>query len=145
MALITDNSPQIPPVPRRRLSVGGLLRSHRRCLILSAPHDTAVWTPPTMGTCGGNVPRFAGFETEDRPTAADANGFLRRSGTWRAATFEGREGEFQMPAKSKARQKAAGAALTVERGEISKGPLRGASRSMAASMTERELEEMAST
>jgi hypothetical protein len=50
-----------------------------------------------------------------------------------------------MPAKSKAQQKAAGAALAAKRGEITKSELRGASRAMVESMTEKELEEMAST
>lgn len=50
-----------------------------------------------------------------------------------------------MPAKSKAQQMAAGAALAARRGEIRKSELKGASRSMAESMTEKELEELAST
>jgi hypothetical protein len=50
-----------------------------------------------------------------------------------------------MPAKSKAQQKAAGAALSAKRGETPKGKLKGASKGMADSMTEKELEEMAST
>lgn len=50
-----------------------------------------------------------------------------------------------MPAKSKAQQKAAGAALAAKRGEISKSKLKGASRGMEKSMTEKELKEMAST
>lgn len=50
-----------------------------------------------------------------------------------------------MPAKSKAQQKAAGAALAAKRGEIKKSELKGASKSMADSMTERQLEEFAST
>lgn len=50
-----------------------------------------------------------------------------------------------MPAKSKAQQKAAGAALAAKRGETSKSSLRGASKEMAGSMTEKELEELAST
>ena len=50
-----------------------------------------------------------------------------------------------MPAKSKAQQKAAGAALSAKRGETKKSELKGASRSMEKSMTEKELEEMAST
>ncbi len=50
-----------------------------------------------------------------------------------------------MPAKSKAQQKAAGAALAAKRGEIKKSELKGASKSMAGSMTERQLEEFAST
>ena len=40
-----------------------------------------------------------------------------------------------MPAKSKKQQMAAGAALSAKRGERSKASLRGASRSMAKSMT----------
>ena len=50
-----------------------------------------------------------------------------------------------MPAKSKAQQKAAGAALSAKRGETPKSKLRGASRQMEASMSEQELEEFAST
>jgi hypothetical protein len=48
-----------------------------------------------------------------------------------------------MPAKSKAQQKAAGAALAAKRGEIPKAELKGASRGMYESMTEKELDEMA--
>ncbi|WP_374447314.1 DUF3008 family protein [Stella sp.] len=50
-----------------------------------------------------------------------------------------------MPAKSKAQQKAAGAALSAKRGDTPKRELRGASKSMADSMSEKELERMAST
>lgn len=50
-----------------------------------------------------------------------------------------------MPAKSKAQQKAAGAALAAKRGETKKSSLKGASKSMEKSMTEKELEDFAST
>ena len=50
-----------------------------------------------------------------------------------------------MPAKSKAQQMAAGAALAAKRGEIKKSELKGASKEMVESMTESELEELAST
>lgn len=50
-----------------------------------------------------------------------------------------------MPAKSKAQQMAAGAALSAKRGEIRKQDLKGASRSMVDSMSEQELEELTST
>lgn len=50
-----------------------------------------------------------------------------------------------MPAKSQAQQKAAGAALAAKRGETSKSSLKGASKSMVKSMTETELEDLAST
>lgn len=50
-----------------------------------------------------------------------------------------------MPAKSAAQQKAAGAALSAKRGETPKSKLKGASRQMVESMTEKELEEFAST
>ncbi|WP_091683228.1 DUF3008 family protein [Methylocapsa palsarum] len=50
-----------------------------------------------------------------------------------------------MPAKSKAQQKAAGAALSAKRGETKTSDLKGASKSMAQSMTEKELHAMAST
>jgi Protein of unknwon function (DUF3008) len=50
-----------------------------------------------------------------------------------------------MPAKSKAQQKAAGAALAAKRGDQPKSKLKGASKSMADSMSEKQLEELAST
>lgn len=50
-----------------------------------------------------------------------------------------------MPAESKAQQKAAGAALSAKRGETQKSELKGASKEMVESMTEKELEDMAST
>lgn len=50
-----------------------------------------------------------------------------------------------MPARSKAQQQAAGAALAVKRGERKKSSLQGASLEMLESMTEEELEELAST
>jgi hypothetical protein len=56
----------------------------------------------------------------------------------------GREMEDGMPAKSKKQQMAAGAALAAKRGEKSKSSLRGASRQMSQSMSEGELEKMAS-
>ena len=50
-----------------------------------------------------------------------------------------------MPAKSKAQQKAAGAALAAKRGEIDKSELQGASKEMYESMSEEELEDFAET
>ena len=50
-----------------------------------------------------------------------------------------------MPAKSKAQQKAAGAALSAKRGETPAVVLFGASKEMFDSMTEAELEELAKT
>lgn len=50
-----------------------------------------------------------------------------------------------MPARSKAQQKAAGAALAAKRGETSKSKLQGASKEMFDSMTEEELEDLAET
>lgn len=50
-----------------------------------------------------------------------------------------------MKAKSKAQQKAAGAALSAKRGEISKSDLQGASKDMFETMTEAELVDIAST
>lgn len=49
-----------------------------------------------------------------------------------------------MPAKSAAQQKAAGLALSAKRGDRPETDLRGAAESMM-SMSERELEKMAST
>ncbi|MBE3640024.1 DUF3008 family protein [Mangrovicoccus algicola] len=50
-----------------------------------------------------------------------------------------------MKATSKAQQKAAGAALSAKRGETKVGDLQGAAREMHDSMSEAELEDMAST
>jgi hypothetical protein len=50
-----------------------------------------------------------------------------------------------MPAKSKKQQMAAGAALAAKRGERSRSSLKGASRQMAESMSEDQLEEFAGT
>ncbi|HDZ73562.1 MAG TPA: DUF3008 family protein [Aurantimonas coralicida] len=50
-----------------------------------------------------------------------------------------------MPAKSKAQQKAAGAALAAKRGEQKSSDLKGPSKSMYKSMSEGELEDMAAT
>lgn len=61
--------------------------------------------------------------------------FKVRALTWR----------FIMPAKSKAQQKAAGAALSAKRGDTKVGELKGASKGMYKSMSEKELKEMAST
>ena len=48
-------------------------------------------------------------------------------------------------AVSKAQQKAAGAALSAKRGETKVGDLQGASKEMYDSMSEAELDDMAST
>lgn len=50
-----------------------------------------------------------------------------------------------MPAKSKAQQKAAGAALSAKRGGTNVGDLQGASKEMHDSMNEDQLEDLAST
>lgn len=50
-----------------------------------------------------------------------------------------------MPAKSKAQQKAAGAALSAKRGDTKVSELLGASKEMYDSMSEDELEDYAST
>ncbi|WP_126171957.1 DUF3008 family protein [Altericroceibacterium xinjiangense] len=50
-----------------------------------------------------------------------------------------------MPAQSKAQQMAAGIALSAKRGETKVSDLKGASKSMYDSMSEDELEDLAST
>lgn len=50
-----------------------------------------------------------------------------------------------MPAKSQAQQKAAGAALSAKRGDTKVKNLQSASKQMYKSMSEAELEDMAST
>jgi hypothetical protein len=53
--------------------------------------------------------------------------------------------ELVMPAKSKAQQKAAGAALAASRGEQKVSALKGASKEMYESMNQRQLKEFAET
>ena len=50
-----------------------------------------------------------------------------------------------MPAKSKAQQKAAGAALSAKRGDTKKSDLKGPAKSMEKSMSASQLEDFAST
>jgi hypothetical protein len=50
-----------------------------------------------------------------------------------------------MPAQSAAQQKAAGAALSAKRGDSPKRKLKGASKQMLESMTEKQLEAFART
>jgi hypothetical protein len=50
-----------------------------------------------------------------------------------------------MPAKSKKQQMAAGAALAAKRGKRSKSSLKGASKQMANSMSEKQLRDFAKT
>jgi hypothetical protein len=50
-----------------------------------------------------------------------------------------------MPAKSKKQQMAAGAALSVKKGERKSSSLRGASKSMYESMNTKQLEDFAKT
>ncbi len=50
-----------------------------------------------------------------------------------------------MPAKSKKQQMAAGAALSAKRGKRSKSSLKGASKQMAKSMSEKQLRDFAKT
>ena len=50
-----------------------------------------------------------------------------------------------MPARSAAQQKAAGAALSAKRGKTAATKLKGASKQMEESMSERQLEEFAHT
>ena len=50
-----------------------------------------------------------------------------------------------MPAKSKAQQKAAGAALAAKRGDQKVSDLKGLAKSMYKSMSEKQLDEFAST
>lgn len=50
-----------------------------------------------------------------------------------------------MPARSRAQQRAAGAALSAKRGEIRPEELQGAAREMYDDMSEEQLEELAAT
>jgi hypothetical protein len=50
-----------------------------------------------------------------------------------------------MPARSKKQQMAAGAALAAKRGERKKSSLKGASKQMAKSMSEKQLRDIAKT
>ncbi|EJO59601.1 PF11450 family protein [Burkholderia multivorans CF2] len=72
-------------------------------------------------------------------TTRAAEPIARRCGGAREPT------ERTMPAKSQAQQRAAGAALSAKRGRTKMQDLKPPSKSMAKSMSEKELEKMAST
>jgi hypothetical protein len=79
------------------------------------------------------------------PFARFLAGALLRAILTVAGSEYGPSGRQTMPAKSKAQQKAAGAALSAKRGDSPKSKLQGASKQMASSMSEKQLEELAST
>ena len=70
---------------------------------------------------------------------------LRGGRAFKASDWVWNRDSHGMPAKSKKQQMAAGAALAAKRGEQKKGSLKGASKQMAKSMSEKQLEELAST
>lgn len=72
------------------------------------------------------------------------NGLLATSAADAEFTPLETSGRCVMPAKSKKQQMAAGAALSAKRGERPKSSLKGASKQMADSMSEKELDRMAS-
>jgi len=59
--------------------------------------------------------------------------------------MSGQQHHNAMPATSKKQQMAAGAALSAKRGDRSKSSLKGASKQMEKSMSEKQLEEFATT
>jgi hypothetical protein len=67
------------------------------------------------------------------------------AGARRCEKSTAKNGAKAMPATSKAQQKAAGAALSAKRGDTKKSELKGASKGMYESMSEKQLEEFAST
>lgn len=94
-------------------------------------HAMIVWTKDQLR----ELPRIEGVTTAfDRPAP---------DGT--PPIFSQSPKEDDMPAQSKAQQQAAAIALSVRRGDTSKDELRGASKDMYETMSEAELEELAST
>jgi hypothetical protein len=92
----------------------------------------------------GDTPLSFRFQRGNLPQAQPLNGTIDTGRHFLSNTDRfGRSTD--MPAKSKAQQKAAGAALAAKRGEVKKSSLQGASKSMEKSMTEKELDELAST
>ena len=87
---------------------------------------------------GGSIPPLGTIASVEHRPFHEANAALARF------MREPRKEARTMPAKSKAQQMAAGAALSAKRGERSKSSLKGASKSMM-SMSKSELEKMAST
>ena len=67
------------------------------------------------------------------------------TGSQKARSIIQYEGETIMPAKSKAQQMAAGAALAAKAGRKKKSELRGASKQMYESMSKNQLDDLAST
>ena len=86
-------------------------------------------------------PQFSVREVSSGRTEAESTRHREQPGS--RAGARARRGV--MPAKSRKQQMAAGAALAAKRGEASQKSLKGASKSMAESMSEKQLEELAST
>src|SRR5580693_1721580 len=91
----------------------------------------------------GSAQCTAASQTSPQPAARrDGRGAANR---WPAATLLRQQRRPAMPAKSAAQQKAAGAALSAKRGETPKSKLKGASKQMVESMSEKQLEDFAHT
>jgi hypothetical protein len=71
-----------------------------------------------------------------RPRDLNLKFYIREFGRWRVRS---------MPAKSKKQQMAAGVALAAKQGKRSKSSLKGASKEMAESMSEKQLKDFAKT
>ena len=78
-------------------------------------------------------------ENRHQNPRAGRNALIKPRTTFRADELK------VMPAKSKKQQMAAGAALAAKRGEKSKSSLKGASKQMAESMSEKQLKDFAKT
>ena len=131
------------PVAKMRTNEARTAGNKRNPLAL-IPHAILPWVVPhphwqAQVLCSIRAPAPKRRDARYVPPTVDEAGSLCA-----AEALSVPERRRLMPAKSKAQQKAAGAALSAKRGDTPKSKLQGASKSMM-SMSEKELEKMAST
>ena len=131
------------------LAAGSIITSGGRITGLTT--GAGMWMAGAIGlACGSGLVPLAAMATVLTVTVL----WLLRRVSRRIAAGEDPAGKDRhppearrdaMPAKSKAQQRAAGAALAAKRGEMPAKELKGASRGMFDSMSEKELEDLAAT
>src|SRR5204863_1394524 len=122
-------------LPHRRPSAGCIPPRRRRGLPQACVRPDR---PPPAPPRSRRATLAARCATEKDHRQRSRSGFVGLMNEWQ-------QRKPPIPAKSKAQQKAAGAALAAKRGEQKVSKLKGASKSMYESMTEEQLEDFAST
>ena len=131
-ALLAQQMSDLPLWPLASLAVVVSALVHG---ITATPSLKLFGTKPQLRT--NSAPRPVGSGTRRDPPHGT------REPTGRFSPIKGKD--IHMPARSKAQQKAAGAALSAKRGETKVSSLKGASKEMYETMSSKELDDLAST